>query len=163
LGAIVIESDSHKRDHMNPICSSFYQMPVKCEGCSTELPDDAKFCLSCGRSITGEAPKGPTYEDLDPNGFGMLLIGLSFMVFFFSIMPMIFGIWWGVATMWVAGSLMIVVRYFSIREHKREWEKRQQKIEEKKEKEEAKIRCHYCGTLNEQKETKCGSCGASLW
>lgn len=138
-------------------------MPLKCDGCGKDLPDDAKFCLDCGRSVAGDVPKGPTYEDLDPNGFGMLLIGLSFMVFFFSIMPMIFGIWWGVAAMWGAGVIMLVVRYLSLKEHKKDWEKRQQRVEMKKEKEEAKIRCRYCGTLNEQKETNCKACGASLW
>lgn len=139
-----------------------YKMPVKCEGCGMDLPDDAKFCLSCGRSIAGDVPAGPNYEDLDPNGFGMLLVGLSFMVFFFSIIPMIFGIWWGVAIMWGGGGLMIVARHFTIKSNKKDWEKRQQRMEEKKEKAEAKIRCRYCGSLNEQKETKCGACGASL-
>lgn len=138
-------------------------MTIKCEGCGRENPDEAKFCLECGNPVNPAvaAPK-PSDNDLDPNGFGMLCFGLSFMFFFFSIVPAFFGLWWLTVLLIGVGITLLILRVLIIRTHRAEWEARMKKAEERLQAMRAKVKCRYCGSLNDQTARKCDTCGATL-
>jgi hypothetical protein len=53
------------------------------------------------------------------------------------------------------GLVLVTVGYSMLRSNKKE-------IEEQQEKMAAKIKCRYCGSLNDQIARKCDACGASL-
>jgi hypothetical protein len=129
---------------------------LKCPDCGAEIPDVSRFCLSCGKSIP--APKevpAQQNEDPDPNGFSMILVALSFMLFFFAIVPVIFRLWIGAGLMIGAGIVMVVVAVMMIRSNKKE-------IEKEHEEASIRVKCQYCGTLNTQTAERCDSCGATL-
>ncbi len=129
---------------------------MKCPGCGAEIPEVSRFCLSCGRSIPPpkEVPS-PENDDPDPSGFSMVLIGLSFMVFFFAIVPVIFQLWIGAGLMIGAGIVMVVVAVMMIKSNKKE-------IAKKHEEALVRVKCQYCGSLNVQDAERCDSCGATL-
>jgi len=93
--------------------------------------------------------------DPDPNGFAMLFFGLAFMIFFFSIVPIVLGLWIGAIVMAVVGLALVGIGLHMIRTNKRA-------IETAKQEAMAKIKCRYCGSLNDQKMERCSSCGADL-
>jgi ribosomal protein L40E len=93
--------------------------------------------------------------DPDPNGFAMLFFGLSFMMFFFALVPIILGFWIGAAVMAGIGMALVGIGLHMIRTNKRA-------IEVAKQEAMAKIKCRYCGSLNDQKAERCFSCGADL-
>ena len=155
--AVVIGNDSLERMHMNasgPISSE--RADLKCPDCFAEIPDVSRFCLSCGKPIP--PPRGVVVEpqtDPDPQGLAMLLFGLSFMMFFFSLAPMFLGLWIGVAALVAAGLAMVTAGYFIIRSGRKEIERRREMVS-------AKTKCSYCGVLNDQTASKCEGCGAAL-
>jgi len=54
-------------------------MSVKCKHCDAELPDEAKFCLSCGRSVDMlvlEPVKPPSGSDTDTRAVILLAFGI---------------------------------------------------------------------------------------
>ena len=131
-------------------------MTVRCPGCNAEIPDVSRFCLRCGKEIP--APMQVIVQqapDPDPNGYAMLFFGLAFMMFFSSLAPMFLGLWLGVGTMAAIGLVLVAVGYSILKSNKKE-------IEEQQEKMAAKIKCRYCGSLNDQIAKKCDACGASL-
>lgn len=85
----------------------------------------------------------------------MLLFGLSFMMFFFSLAPMFLGLWIGVAALVAAGIAMVTAGYFILRSGRKEIERRREQVS-------AKTKCSYCGVLNDQTASKCAGCGAAL-
>jgi len=129
---------------------------LKCTHCGAEIPDVSRFCLSCGKDVP--PPKQVTEHidsNPDPDGHAMLLFALSFMVFFFMLVPIFMGILLGAALMAGIGCVMIAAGVFVLRSNRKHIEK----IAEEKA---IKVKCRYCGSLNDQDELKCGSCGATL-
>ena len=132
---------------------------MKCPSCSSEIPDASKFCLSCGKAI-GQAPvqpQAPPEEDDGSEVFAMMCMAFAFMLFFFSLAPFFLGLWVAGLAMLGVGVVLMLAGYRMIRVSKRE---RVQMIEKKAMK--IKLKCRYCGTLNDEDEERCGSCGASL-
>ncbi len=130
---------------------------LKCTGCGADIPDVSRFCLSCGKAIPPptSVPAQQTEDEDEPNFFAILLFLLAFMVFFFALVPMFLGLWIGVGIMAGVGVLMVVAGLYMIRSHKRE-------VKEAAEKASVKVKCRYCGSLNEQDAQRCASCGATL-
>lgn len=129
---------------------------LKCPNCAAEIPDVSRFCLSCGKEVP--APKQvPTPQpiDPDPNGYAMLMFGLSFMMFFFALVPIFLGLWIGAFLMAAIGLLLVASGIYMLRSNKRQ-------IQKMREETSAKIKCRYCGMLNDQAARKCESCGAAL-
>lgn len=128
---------------------------MKCPNCGADIPDISRFCLSCG----GEVPPPrqlPTQEDdSDSLGIAMLLVALSFMIFFFMLVPIFLGLWIGAGLMACIGCVLVFAGVYVFRSNKKHMEK----MHERKN---AKIKCRYCGSLNEQTALKCDSCGATL-
>ena len=96
-----------------------------------------------------------TPPDPDPNGYSMLLFGLAFMVIFFSIAPLFLGLWLGAAMMMAVGVILVALGYAMLQSSKKA-------IARRLEESEAKIKCRYCGTLNDQQAERCDACGAAL-
>ncbi len=134
---------------------------MKCRSCGAEIPDVSRFCLSCGSAVPPpmtvpeQMQIEETSSDPDPQGYSMLLFGLAFMMFFFSLAPLFLGLWIGAAMMMIVGVVLVAVGYHMLRSNKAE-------LERKHEEAEAKIKCRYCGSLNDQRALKCDSCGAAL-
>lgn len=93
--------------------------------------------------------------DPDPNGFAMLFFGLSFMVFFFSLVPIVLGFWIGAVVMACIGMALVGIGLHMIRTNKRA-------IETAKQEATIRVKCRYCGSLNDPKAERCASCGATL-
>ncbi len=138
---------------------------MKCQNCGADIPDVSRFCLSCGKEIPppmvvpvqgqqSPEPQAPE-PDPDPNGYSMLLFGLSFMMFFFALAPLFLGLWIGAAMMMGVGLVLVAVGYNMLRSNRREIAKKQELAS-------AKIKCRYCGTLNDQQAQRCDACGAGL-
>jgi len=87
--------------------------------------------------------------------FAMLCMGLAFMMFFFSLAPFFMGIWIAGIGMLGVGVVLMVAGYFMIRSSKKD----HLAILERKA---VKVRCRYCGSLNDESSNRCHSCGASL-
>ena len=120
------------------------------------MPDVSRYCLSCGKEIP--PPKmaaAPQQQDPDPTGYAMMCFGLAFMMFFFALVPMFLGLWLGVIIMTAVGVLLVLVGYSIIRSGKKQVERIQEKAA-------IKLKCHYCGSLNEQSAIRCEACGATL-
>ncbi len=126
------------------------------------IPDESKFCLSCGKPLEQaqtQAPQQPSppEEDDSTEMFSMMAMAFAFMLFFFSLVPFFLGATYAGMAMLGVGVVLILVSYRMVRVSKRE---RVQMVEKKATK--VKIKCRYCGTLNDEAEQRCGSCGASL-
>lgn len=129
---------------------------MKCLNCGAEIPEVSRFCLSCGREVP--PPKQAVFEDAhnpDPHGHAMMLFALSFMMFFFAIMPFVLGMWIGGVVMVAVGGLLVFAGLYVLRSNRR------QVVEAKKEAA-VRVKCRYCGTLNDQDASRCLSCGAAL-
>ncbi|MBE0518388.1 MAG: zinc ribbon domain-containing protein [Thermoplasmata archaeon] len=130
--------------------------PLKCPHCSADIPEVSRFCLSCGKII--QSPTGVVTgqtDDTDDSFLPMMLFGLAFMMLFFALAPMFMGLWIGALLMVVAGLAMVGAGVYLTRTNKKHEERYHQQIN-------AKLKCRYCGTLNEQTDLKCVSCGATL-
>lgn len=129
---------------------------MKCLNCGAEIPEVSRFCLSCGKEIP--APKQVSVQqkvDPDPEGYSMLLFGLAFMMFFFALAPILLGLWIGAALMMAVGLVLVTIGYSMLKSNKKEIEKKQEEAA-------IKIKCRYCGMLNDQEANRCDSCGATL-
>lgn len=129
---------------------------MRCPNCDAEIPDVSRFCLSRGREIP--PPKSIHARDEanpDPQGHAMLLMMLSFMVFFFMLVPILLGLWIGAGLMAGIGCVLVFAGVYLIKSNKAQ-------IERAREEKAAKIKCRYCGSLNEQDSLRCESCGATL-
>jgi hypothetical protein len=85
----------------------------------------------------------------------MLLFGLAFMMFFFALAPMFLGLWIGACLMMAVGLVLILVGYMMLRANKLE-------IDEVRKEAIVKVKCRYCGMLNDTDDDRCASCGATL-
>jgi len=85
----------------------------------------------------------------------MLLVALSFMIFFFMLVPIFLGLWIGAGLMAGIGCVLVFAGIYVFRSNKKH-------VEKMRERKNAKIKCRYCGSLNEQTALKCDSCGATL-
>lgn len=132
---------------------------MKCPACSSEIPDESKFCLSCGKAIGPPQvqQQAPPEEDDGSEVFAMMAMAFAFMLFFFSLVPFFLGIWYAGLAMLGVGAALIFAGYRMIRVSKKERIVMQEAKATK-----VKLKCRYCGTLNDEDEEKCSSCGASL-
>lgn len=132
---------------------------MKCPSCSSEIPEESKFCLSCGKPVAQAQPpvQQPPEDDDGSEVFAMMCMAFAFMVFFFSLVPFFLGIWYAGLAMLGVGVVLMLAGYRMIRVSKKE---RIQLVEKKATR--VKLKCRYCGTLNDEDEQRCSSCGASL-
>jgi len=116
------------------------------------------FCLRCGNPTAPPRKQVTVSAEADDGGsemFAMLCMGLAFMMFFFSLAPFFMGIWIAGVGMLVVGVVLMVAGYSMIRSSKKD----HLAILERKA---VKVRCRYCGSLNNESSNRCHSCGASL-
>jgi hypothetical protein len=125
---------------------------VKCPACSSDIPDESRFCLKCGKDL---APPAQLPNDDGSEMFAMMAMGIAFMMFFFSMAPFFLGIWIAGVAMIGAGIVLMLAGYYMIRSSRRD---HVAVIQHKA----VRIRCRYCGTLNMERAERCSSCGASL-
>jgi len=138
-------------------------MSVKCKYCDAELPEEAKFCLSCGRSVELVVPEPaapPSGSGTETRAFLYLAFGIfAFMIGFTMALPiMLVGglhLWPLAAIPFVVGILLMWARYHILHSYA-------EKVEKLREEASVKVKCSYCGTLNAQNARKCESCGATL-
>jgi len=132
---------------------------LKCPSCSSDIPDESKFCLNCGREVAARSAATPAEPSQDDGSemFAMMCMAFAFMLFFFSLAPFFMGIWYAGVAMLGVGVVLMLAGYRMIRVSKRERmamaEKKAMRI---------KLKCRYCGTLNDEQAERCQSCGASL-
>jgi len=80
---------------------------------------------------------------------------ISFMIFFFMLVPIFLGSWIGAAIMGGIGLVLALLGYANYRAAKK-------KVERAQEKASIRVKCRYCGSLNTPDATRCDSCGATL-
>src|SRR4030067_289130 len=115
---------------------------MNCPNCGAETPDVPRFCLSCGKAVP--PPKQVSVQqqaDADPSVHAMMLFGLSFMMFFFALVPIFMGLWIGAVLMAVIGMSLVGAGVYVLRSNRQHIEKAQMEAA-------VKIRCRYCGMLN---------------
>lgn len=129
---------------------------MKCPHCGAEIPDVSRFCLSCGKETPPPKQVTPqTESNPDPSGHAMLLFALSFMMFFFMLVPIFMGVLLGAVLMAGIGCVLILAGVFVLRSNRKHIEKiAEEKI--------IKVKCRYCGSLNDPDALRCISCGATL-
>jgi len=129
---------------------------LKCPACSSDIPDESRFCLKCGKDLSPPAPAAvPQQEDDDTSMFAMMCMAFAFMMFFFSLAPFFMGIWIAGIAMLGVGVVLMLAGYRMIRVSKRE---RIAMAERRN----IRVKCRYCGSLNGEDAERCHSCGASL-
>ncbi len=101
------------------------------------------------------SPRTQLPKDDGPELFAMMCMGIAFMMFFFSLAPFLMGIWIAGLAMIAVGIVLMFAGYRMIRASRRD----QVTIIQQST---VRIRCRYCGTLNEERAERCSSCGASL-
>jgi len=131
---------------------------LKCSFCGAEIPNESKFCLSCGRAVdilAVEPIRPPDGSDTDTTA--IVLLAFAAMLLFFGIGMAITIFLWPVAViLFAVGSALLVARHFVLSSYAKRVEKHRQELA-------AKVKCVYCGTMNERSDEKCVSCGAGLW
>ena len=125
---------------------------MKCPSCSCSIPDESRFCLKCGKDL---APVANPSKDDGSELFAMMCMGIAFMMFFFSMAPFFMGIWIAGVAMLGVGVVLMFAGYRMIRASRRDQVAAVQRRN-------VRVRCRYCGTLNEEHDDKCDSCGAGL-
>ncbi len=125
---------------------------MKCPACGSGIPENSRFCLKCGKDLS---PRTQLPKDDGPELFAMMCMGIAFMMFFFSLAPFLMGIWIAGLAMIAVGIVLMFAGYRMIRASRRD----QVTIIQQST---VRIRCRYCGTLNEERAERCSSCGASL-
>ena len=129
---------------------------MKCENCGAEVPEVSRFCLSCGKEIPPpKKVESPQQQDPDPNGYAMICFALSFMMFFFALVPIVLGLWIGAVIMAAAGIVLVLVGFLIFRTGKKH-------IEKMEDEPVVKLKCRYCGSLNDEAALRCEACGATL-
>jgi len=141
---------------------------MKCANCGTELPEDSRFCLRCGNEVPG-AEQPAEAEDSEFSVSSMMLFAIAFIMFFFSLVPMFLDSWEGMLLMDAIGVVVIIVAFLNLwasRKHEErlaeQREKTAERLQKAREASMVKIKCRYCGALNERTALKCESCGATL-
>jgi len=141
---------------------------MKCTNCGTEIPEASRFCLSCGEEMPG-AVRPRKESESEFNLPSMMLFALAFMMFFFSLIPMFLEYFDGMLFMDAVGVGIVVVAIVNLVLHRRHEEREAERMERAAERMEraraeamAKLKCRYCGALNERTAMKCESCGATL-
>ena len=133
-------------------------MSQSCPRCGVEIPPESRFCKGCGhdldavhRSFVGR--RGV----LDTHVISLVLFGVAVLFLFFSLAFLLPGpeFWPASVFLFVVAVLLLVVRYLMIRAHRKQ-------VMISYERATAKVKCRYCGTLNDQKESRCISCGAPI-
>ena len=125
---------------------------MKCPACSSDIPDDSRFCLKCGKDLAAPAPQP---EDDGSEMFAMMCMAIAFMMFFFSMAPFFMGIWIAGVAMLAVGVVLMLAGYAMIRASKKDRLAAAQRRD-------IRVRCGYCGSLNGEDDERCDSCGASL-
>jgi predicted nucleic acid-binding Zn ribbon protein len=141
---------------------------MRCVNCGTEIPEASRFCLSCGEEVPG-AVQPRKDKDSEFNLPSMMLFALAFMMFFFSMVPMFLGYMEGMLLMDGVGVGIVVVAlinlWLSRRHEEREAERREmaaERMEKARAEAMAKLKCRYCGALNDRSAMRCEACGATL-
>lgn len=141
---------------------------MKCANCGTELPEDSSFCLRCGNEVAGGRQASES-DDSDFSISSMMLFAIAFILFFFSLVPMFLDSWEGMLLMDAIGVVVIIVAFLNLwasRKHEERVAEQRERAAERmlkaKEASMVKIKCRYCGALNERTALKCESCGATL-
>ena len=125
---------------------------MKCPSCGSDIPDESRFCLKCGKEVIASAQLP---EDDGSEMFAMMCMAFAFMMFFFSMAPFFLGIWIAGVAMLGVGVVLMFAGYRMIRSSRKD---RAAMIQRKS----VMVRCRYCGTLNVEHDDKCDSCGANL-
>jgi uncharacterized membrane protein YvbJ len=125
---------------------------LKCPSCGSDIPDESRFCLKCGKDL---APAAQLPKDDGSEMFAMMCMGIAFMMFFFSMAPFFMGIWIAGVAMLGVGVVLMFAGYKMIRASRRD----HVAVVQRKF---VRVRCRYCGSLNEEQDDRCESCGASL-
>lgn len=94
-------------------------------------------------------------EDDSHEVFAMMCMAFAFMMFFFSLAPFFMGIWVAGVAMLAVGVVLMLAGYRMIRVSKKEHV-------EMLLRKDVKVKCRYCGSLNDEAARRCHSCGASL-
>ena len=126
---------------------------MRCSACGSDIPDESRFCFKCGKDLTPRANQLP--DDDGSEVFALMSMGIAFMMFFFSLVPFFLGIWYAGLAMIGAGIVLMFAGYRMIRASRRD----QVTVIQHRA---VRVRCRYCGTLNEERAERCVSCGASL-
>jgi uncharacterized membrane protein YvbJ len=129
---------------------------LKCTKCGAEIPEVSRFCLSCGMEVP--PPKQAFVQpkdDSETNFASIVMFMFAFMIFFFALVPIFLGLWIGAVIMASIGLVLVIIGYLMIRSNKKQ-------VEKAREEAMVKIKCQYCGKLNDQDATRCDSCGATL-
>jgi hypothetical protein len=141
---------------------------MKCNNCGTELPEASRFCLRCGKETVWEAPSKED-DGSNFNIFSIMLFALAFMLFFFSMIPMFLDSWEGAVLMDSVGVVVVIIAFINLwstrRQAERAAERREQAAERMLKAQQeamAKLKCRYCGALNDHSALKCETCGATL-
>lgn len=131
-----------------------------CPMCKAEIPDDSKFCLSCGRPLTAEdldmilPPDGSHTE-----GRATMYLMLAIMSLFFGIFLLVPGYFVGLGMLMpavcliVAGVILLVARYIVLKRYA-------EKVLKLRNDAAVRVTCSYCGSLNSRSNEKCEICGA---
>lgn len=142
---------------------------LRCPNCGADIPDDSRFCLGCGKEMPGKSLPEQAPEDSEPSVSSMMLFALSFMIFFFAIVPIILGSWEGGCLMIAAGVVLVIIAFLNLNASRKHAEKIAEQRERAAERMQraaelanVKIKCRYCGALNDRSALKCESCGATL-
>jgi len=141
---------------------------LNCLNCGAEIPDESRYCLSCGIEVPGKTIPHRV-PDTERNPFTMILFALSFAMFFFTLIPIIIGSWEGALLMIVAGTVLLIVAFLNINASRKHAEKVAEQLERTAERMQkaaaestVKLKCRYCGALNDRSALRCGNCGATL-
>ncbi len=138
---------------------------MDCQYCGKEIPDDSKFCLSCGHRTTDQLPavtlpqKPPLDESTETKS--MLLVSFGAMLLFFGfgfLFPAVImgGGWWLVVIpLTVLGAILFGIRWAIVSSYRTQIARLQTKVEKA-------LTCEYCGHVNDPGAERCLDCGAPL-
>lgn len=132
---------------------------MKCPSCSSDIPDESRFCLKCGKEVVAVPAVAPVQQSEDDGSemFSMMCMAFAFMLFFFSLAPFFMGIWAAGIAMLAVGVVLMLAGYRMIRVSRRD----RMAMQERKAVM-IKVKCQYCDSLNDEGAQRCHSCGASL-
>lgn len=141
---------------------------MKCLNCGAEIPDASRYCLSCGMEVPGKAiPQHVPDPERNMNSF--VLFALAFAMFFFSLVPMILGSMDGALLLIAAGIVLAVIALLNINASRKHAEKVAEQLEKTAERMQkaaaeanARLKCRYCGALNDRNAPRCVNCGGTL-
>ena len=148
---------------------------MKCPNCGAENPDEGKFCLKCGVDLDSAQKKTDALKPLgqfaaqqtqssirtilQTPGTTLLTLGVALILVCIIV---------GGLGHWLAGlalfGISVVLIYFAVelRGHEAKAAAARAVATEVREREIVKVKCRYCGALNPDGATNCGSCGALL-